>query len=265
MRTVCEPSNSLEGHMLQDLLKQRGISARLDGAGLQSGVGELPAIGLIRLLVADDDYQAARAVIEEWEKAAVPDPPSIRPRRPMGAVAGAAVGLVLGMGGAFLYFRVPFNVDGIDHNDDRVLDERWKSSPAGAPIATEFDRNFDGAVDFVWDHDRHGRVVSGRSDDDFNGTFETRFKLRHGQVYLSEVDTDGDSTPDLKSRARFGVLATVEYRTSSSDKPVRVETYRLGRLVSAEVDTDRDGTLDRRDTYDGFGEVSASEQIASSM
>ena len=264
MRTVCEPSNSLEGHMLQDLLKQRGISARLEGAGLQSGVGELPAIGLVRLLVADDDFDEARAVIEEWDKTTVSDPPSIRPRQPMGAVAGAVLGLAIGIGGAFLYFRVPINVDGIDYNDDRVLDERWKSSAAGTPIATEIDRNFDGAVDFVWNHDRHGLAVSGESDDDFNGTFETRFKVRHGQVYLSEVDTDGDTTPNLKSRAKFGVLTTVEYRTNSSDKPVRVETYRLGRLVGAEVDTNRDGTLDRRYTYDAFGEISAREQIATS-
>lgn len=251
--------------MLQDLLKQRGISARLEGAGLQSGIGELPAIGLVRLLVADDDFHAARAIIEEWDKTTVSDPPSIRPRQPIGAVAGAAVGLVLGIGGAFLYFRVPTHVAGIDHNDDRVLDERWKSSPAGTPIVMEIDRNFDGAVDFVWNYDVHGQAVSGESDDDFNGTFETQFKVRHGQVYLSEVDTDGDTTPDLKSSSRFGVLTTVEYRTKSSDKPVRIETFRLGKLVSADVDTNRDGTLDRRYLYDGFGEITASEEIASSM
>lgn len=250
--------------MLQDLLKQRGISARLDGAGLQSGVGELLAIGLVRLLVADEDFHAARAVIEEWEKTTVSDSPSIRPRQPMGPLAGAALGLVLGIASAFLYFRVPVNIDGVDYNDDHVLDERWKSSPAGTPIATEIDRNFDGAVDFVWNFDRYGLAVSGESDDDFNGTFETRFKLRHGQVYLSEVDTDGDATPDLKSLARFGVLTTEEYRTNGSENPVRIATFRLGKLVSADVDTNRDGTLDRRYTYDDFGEVSASEELVSS-
>jgi hypothetical protein len=145
-----------------------------------------------------------------------------------------------------------------------VLDERWKSSPAGTPIATEIDRNFDGAVDFVWNFDHYGLAVSGESDDDFNGTFETRFKLRHGQVYLSEVDTDGDATPDLKSLARFGVLTTEEYRTNGSENPVRIATFRLGKLVSADVDTNRDGTLDRRYTYDDFGEVSASEELVSS-
>ena len=66
MKTVFEPSNSLEGYMLQDLLKQRGIDSRLDGAHLQGGVGELPASGLVRLVVAEEDFRAARAVIDDY-------------------------------------------------------------------------------------------------------------------------------------------------------------------------------------------------------
>jgi hypothetical protein len=74
MKTVFEPSNSLEGYMLQDLLKQRGIDSRLDGAHLQGGVGELPASGLVRLVVSEEDFTAARAVIDDWESAHVTDP-----------------------------------------------------------------------------------------------------------------------------------------------------------------------------------------------
>lgn len=264
MRTVYEPSNSLEGHMLQDLLRQRGISARLDGAGLQSGVGELPTIGLVRLVVEDDDFSAARAVIDEWENTSVPDPISAPPKQPVGALVGVVIGLVLGIGGAFVYFRAPVNANGIDHNGDGVLDERWKSSRSGTPVKTEIDRNFDGAVDFVWHFNRDGQAESGESDDDFNGTLETQLKLRDGQVYSAQVDTDGDSTPDLKSLSRFGVVATVEHTPNNPDSPVRVETYRLGKLVSADVDTDQDGMLDRRYTFDDFGEIADTREIAAS-
>ena len=263
MRTVFEPSNALEGHMLQDLLRQRGISARLDGAGLHSAVGELPAIGLVRLVVDENDFDAARAVIDEWEKTSVPASISMPPQQSLGAIFGAVLGLMIGIGAALVYFRAPINVDGIDHNEDGVLDERWKSSRSGMPIRTEIDRNLDGAVDFVWNFDRDGHAESGESDDDFNGTFETQFKLRNGQVYFAQVDTDGDSTPDLKSLARFGVVTTVELSANSPNSPVRVETYHLGKLVSAEVDTDRDGTLDRRYTYDAFGEVAETQAIGS--
>lgn len=264
MRTVCEPSNALEGHMLQDLLQQRGITARLDGAGLQGAAGELPVTGLVRLLVEDDDFAAARAVIDEWEKTAVVDP--IRPpsRRQAGAFSGALVGLVLGIGAAYIYFRVPFNVDGLDYDGDRILDERWKYSPDGTLIRTEIDRNLDGDVDLVWNFDRHRQVVSGESDDDFDGTFESRSRFRNGQAYLAEVDTDGDSIPDLQSFFKHGVLVSAEYLSRDSRKPVRVEAFRLGKLVSAEVDTDRNDTLDRRYVYDDAGEIASVEEIGGS-
>jgi Putative prokaryotic signal transducing protein len=261
MRTVCEPANSLEGHMLQDLLRQRGISARLEGAGLQSGVGELPAIGLVRLVVDDADFVAARAVIDEWEKASVPDRISAPSRQRVGGLVGGVVGFVVGVGVAMLYFRAPKDAGGIDHNNDGVVDERWQSSPSGTPIRTEIDRNFDGAIDFVWSFDRHGHADSGESDDDFDGTFETRFRVRRGQVYLSQVDTDGDSVPDLKSLATSGVLTSVELLDQRSGRPVRIEAFRLGRLVQADVDSDRDGTMDRRYVYDSFGEVTATHNI----
>jgi hypothetical protein len=258
---VCEPSNALEGHMLQDLLQQRGITARLEGAGLQGAAGELPVTGLVRLVVKDDDFAEARAVIDEWEKIAVADP--IRPplRRPAGAFSGALVGLVLGISAAYIYFRVPVNFDGIDYDRDRILDERWKYSPGGTPIRTEIDRNLDGDVDLIWTFDRHSQVVSGESDDDFNGTFESRSKLRNGQAHFAEVDTDGDSIPDLKSFFKHGVLISVEYISKDSGKPVRLESFHLGKLVSAEVDTDRDDTLDRRYLYDDVGDIATVEEI----
>jgi hypothetical protein len=264
MKTVFEPSNALEGHMLQDLLKQQGISARLDGAGLQSGVGELPAIGLVRLVVDDEDYVAARRVIDDWETSAVADPIPTAPRQPLGALVGALVGLVIGMGGAFIYFRAPLDGEGIDHNVDGALDERWKLSPSGTLVATEIDRNYDGAVDLVWRFDHRGVVTSGESDEDFNGTFESQLKLRRGQVYLTETDTNGDSIADVTSRFAYGVLTSVEHSAEDPAKPVRVETFRLGKLVSAEVDSNRDGTLDRRYRYDEFGEIVSVDEINAS-
>ena len=248
---------------MQDLLKQRGISARLDGAGLQSGVGELPAVGLVRLVVDENDFDAARAVIDEWEKTSVPDAVSKPPKQSPGAIVGAVIGLVIGIGGALVYFRAPVNVGGIDHNGDGVLDERWKTSRSGMLVRTEIDRNFDGAVDFFWSFDHDGRAELGESDDDFNGTFETQFKLRDGQVYRTQVDTDGDSAPDLSSTGKFGVVTTVKYTANKSSNPVRVETYHLGKLVSAEVDADRDGRLDRLYTYGAFGEIAETRAIGS--
>ena len=261
MKTVCEPSNALEGQMLLDLLQQRGIHARLDGAGLQGAVGELPAFGLVRLRVEEEDFVAARTVIDEWEKTTVPDPIRIPPKRLPGALVGAMVGLILGFGAAYIYFRVPTNADGIDYNGDGVLDERWIYSPSGMAISTELDRNLDKMVDLRWHFDRYGHTDTGESDDDFDGTFESAMRYRNGLVYVTAVDTNGDSFSDMRFLFQHGVPTQGEYINKDSDKPLRIDSYRFGKLVSADVDTDRDGTLDRRYLYDGLGNIASEEDI----
>jgi hypothetical protein len=75
MRTLYEAANGVEAHLLRDLLAQEGVAVRIHGEFLQGGVGELPAAGLVRLMVDDADYAAGRAFIERWEAAPVPDFP----------------------------------------------------------------------------------------------------------------------------------------------------------------------------------------------
>ena len=73
MRSVYEPSNAIQAHVLQDVLRQHGIASHVQGEHLQGAVGELPAGSLVRLLVAEGDYAAARRAVEEWERAAPMD------------------------------------------------------------------------------------------------------------------------------------------------------------------------------------------------
>lgn len=261
MKTVCEPANSLEGHMLQDILRQRGIESRLDGAGLQGAVGELPAIGLVRLLVAEEDYSAARAVMDEWEKTQIADPIRDTPRTRPGAFLGGLIGVVLGVAGAYLYFRVPMNTQGIDYNGDGILDERWNNSPSGVAISSEIDRNLDRILDIRWRFDSDGFLESGESDDDFDGTFESRTRYRNGQPYLTTTETGENSSVNLRYLYRNGIVTRIEYIDKDSGEPLRIEDYMPGKLVSADVDTDRDGRLDRRYLYDDLNNISSTEEI----
>lgn len=48
-------------------LQQAGIDARIEGEYLQGGVGDLAAIGNVRVLVNDRDFDQAREVIADWE------------------------------------------------------------------------------------------------------------------------------------------------------------------------------------------------------
>jgi len=67
MLSVFETSTGLDAHMILNLLQQYGISGRIEGEYLQGGVGELQAMGFVRVLVSEDDYANARKIIDEWE------------------------------------------------------------------------------------------------------------------------------------------------------------------------------------------------------
>jgi hypothetical protein len=73
MRSVFEASSGLDAHMILNLLEQRGISGRIEGEYLQGGVGELQAMGFVRVLVAEEDYAEAKQIIGEWESIQPPD------------------------------------------------------------------------------------------------------------------------------------------------------------------------------------------------
>lgn len=262
MKTLYEASNALEAHMLHDLLQQEGIPSRVDGTFLQGAVGELPASGLVRLVVEDTDYEQARAVIRRWEATEVssPTPPPAPP--PAKGFSGILAGVLIGVVGTFLFFRAPVNNDGIDYNYDGVLDQVWRYSPSGTFLGTKVDRNLDGKIDYVEVADKGGHVVSAEADDDFDGTFETRYRLRAGNYESAEVDTDGDTIADLKTTYRHGVLASMAYINPYTGLPVRIEHYRLGLPTTADVDVDKDGKLDTRYTYSPTVEVTGKQAIS---
>jgi hypothetical protein len=261
MKTVFEPSNALEGHMLQDLLKQRGISAHVEGAQLQGGVGELPVSGFVRVVVEDDDYSAARAVIDDWESANVGEPIPVPPDRTTRGFLAALVGLAIGIAVTYVFLRAPVNREQFDQNEDGRFDEFLSYSPLHVLLKVESDRNYDGKIDLIQQIDRKSRTDNVVADEDFNGSLESRWYYRANQPVLGEIDTDGDSTIDIRTQFRDGVAMSSEYLVRGSRRPARVEYYDLGGLTSAEVDTDRDGRLDTRYKYSDLMEVIGTETI----
>lgn len=265
MKTVYEAANGVEAHMIVDLLRQEGIAAHILGAHLQGAVGELPATGLVRVVVDEADHARARSIVEQWD---AEQPATVTaPARPVNDSVSRGLwmlllGLAVGLGGAYAYFRAPVSVDGVDHNGDGVLDEKWTYSPVGATTLYEDDRNLDGKVDYVARYDRRGQVEHAEADDDFDGVFETRATFLRGKVDVSEVDTDADGVADLVWRHRHGVVQTAEYLNVANGKPLRVEYFRLGKVQRAEVDTDRDGELDAFRIHDTAGETLSSGPLS---
>lgn len=65
MKLLYEPNDAIEGQLLVNGLQQAGVVAYLHGAGLSGVIGEVPAFGLVRIMVHEQDYQQAREILEE--------------------------------------------------------------------------------------------------------------------------------------------------------------------------------------------------------
>ncbi|XVJ69325.1 MAG: DUF2007 domain-containing protein [Rhizobacter sp.] len=261
MQNIYEAANAVEAHMLRDLLKQEGIAAHIHGEYLQGGMGELPAAGLVRLVVDEADVDRARALLTSWEQTQPAESAAITPKTSarQGRVRAGLVGLAMGMALTTVYFKAPARVDGFDHNHDGVLDEKWTDSLSRQPLKYEVDRNLDGKVDYISWFDKRGLVTASEADDDFNGSFESRSTYKYNQLASTETDSDGDGFPEFRQRYEHGVLTHIDIIQPNTGLPLRVERYRLGRLQSVDIDSNNDGVLDQRLYYSPTGQVSRSE------
>jgi antitoxin component YwqK of YwqJK toxin-antitoxin module len=263
MKTLYEASNAAEAHMLVDLLQQQGIKSQVLGEHLQGAVGGLPAMGLVRVVVDDDqNFLAAREVIAQWEATEVQQPTARQDTKPRySGLRNFLLGLTVGVLGMLIVFKTPVTVEGIDYDRDGVLDEKWTYSLGGRLLKLEADRNLDLKIDHIVTYGLRGNPESAESDDDFDGKFESRSVFRGGNLLSFSTDTDGDTFPDMRSLYKHGVLESVEFIKSTSGYPIRVEWYKLGKLQYADIDTNDDGKLDTRQSYSPLGEIASRQPI----
>jgi hypothetical protein len=73
MQRIYEPQDLMEGELLLAMLASEGIEAYLTGRHLAGAVGELPACGLLGVMVEDDQAHSAQQLIAAYN-AALPLP-----------------------------------------------------------------------------------------------------------------------------------------------------------------------------------------------
>jgi hypothetical protein len=73
MQRIYEPQDLMEGELLLCMLASEGIEAFLTGRHLAGAVGELPACGLLGLMVEDAQAHSAQQLIAAYN-AALPLP-----------------------------------------------------------------------------------------------------------------------------------------------------------------------------------------------
>jgi len=70
MQRIYEPQDLLEAELLLGMLASEGVEAHLAGRHLLGAVGELPALGLLGLLVEDEEAERARRLIAAYNASA---------------------------------------------------------------------------------------------------------------------------------------------------------------------------------------------------
>ena len=68
MKTVFRTDSNIEGHLALHQLQNAGIKAELHGDMLQGAVGEIAAIGNVRVMVDDTDVDVAKEILADWEQ-----------------------------------------------------------------------------------------------------------------------------------------------------------------------------------------------------
>jgi hypothetical protein len=261
MKKLYDAANALQAKILADYLKQQGIETQIHGADLQGASGELPAAGLVRIMVSERDFEPASAALVQWESTTIEPTPGPTNIKKSSTYLGFATGLLVGAAITLFALKTPTGIDGTDFNRDGVLDERWILSPTGRTLRYELDRNLDGKVDYTMEFDSRALAESGKSDDDFNGVFETTFTVNNANITNTKVDTDGDEFADLSTQYQNGVVTSIEYLNPKNGLVLRVEHFKLGKIVFAEIDTDRDGTLDTRQNFSPLAEIVSTQAI----
>ncbi|WED29422.1 DUF2007 domain-containing protein [Vibrio sp. DW001] len=241
--------------MITSLLQQSNIKAQIHGEHLQGGIGELQPIGIVRVMVNEEDAAMAKEIIIEWDRKQ-PDTDVAVPlamKRSSG-LGKLLLGFLIGVISVGVYYNTPVNYDGIDYNNDGSFDEKWTYRNYRM-VKTEIDRNFDGKIDYTTDFTRKGTPKKSLADDDFNGSFETKYSYNKGSVFQQKVDSDGDGFNEYIIEYNYGVIATARFLNPNNENVIKIQNFELDKLVSAEYDSNKDGVIDTVIKYDEYGEI----------
>ena len=160
------------------------------------------------------------------------------------------IGMFVGMVLSFFYYQSPITENGIDYDGDGVPDEWWVYKN-GHFAEGRIDRNLDKEIDNYYYYDHKGLLKNSKSDDNFDGVFESESKYKNNLPVWTKMDTTGDGYKNQHIIFKNGVLNRVVF--SNADKKItKISYYHKLRLSHSESDTDGDGKTDLRIEYDEF-------------
>ena len=122
----------------------------------------------------------------------------------------------------------------IDLNKDGIEDVKYEYDKTG--YYELIDRNFDGKVDESLRYSLDDYLLSGSSDDDFDGVFETKLVVEHSQISSVLVDTNNNQTVDLVFRYKHSLVQSAKkYSIEHGMSVVTRTSYEFGYPVSQKI------------------------------
>lgn len=266
MKCIYEASSGLEAHMILNLLQNNDIEGRIDGEYLQGGAGELQAMNMVRVMVNEANYERAKLILNNWDKTQVEETKIPTPsRNSPGVFTGLLFGLIIGAGITIWAYHTPITIDGIDHNGDGTLDEKWIYHD-NRISRVEIDRNLDGNLDSVSIYNRKGIISRLEIDENFDGVLETTlFYDKRGNPTKLESDTNHDGHIDYYSFYKDGIFYESHILDPDTNKPKKVQNYSMGKLTSAKFDPDGNGIYEITREYDYYEEIKQNPNISPSL
>ncbi|WP_075187795.1 DUF2007 domain-containing protein [Teredinibacter haidensis] len=254
MKLVYEASNSIEAHMILNLLEQAGLSGRIDGELLQGGVGELQAIGLVRVMIVDEDYTAACTIIENWDNTQVMGDEESPPTKKSYSFFTWLIGFILGLATFSIYNNSSVRTNGIDYDGDGSIDEKW-TYVNDVISKVELDRNLDGKVDGIVKYNKAGIIDRSIFDHNFDGYFESEERFKYGNVSQANADSTGDGFKDHQMKFKSGVLTKIEFLSPVTKRVVKAQHFDHIKMTRSEIDNNGDGVLETIHLYDEREEI----------
>ena len=292
MLIIYRAANIADAYLIRQLLEAEGVPAFIQGEYLQGAVGELPANSEILVRVADENAEAARMIVDEWESAepvefdadgsevggpgsddpqpdgpgslntettSVSSSPARRSVSMLWVIGALFFGGAFGAAATWIVLHAPQPPSEIDLDGDGRPDE-FVYYFGQRLERIEIDRNRDGEIDQTQYYDAGASTSRSESDDDFDGRMDGRARYSGGQVIDNEIDIDGDGRAEYRAEYRFGLMLREEFMGTDGLLFKRVE-YKNGWPQTAQVDSDGDGRLDTARRYDRNDEIVASEPL----
>lgn len=251
MKIVHIAPTQLEAYVLQELLRQNNVTCEIVGEHLQ-GIDKIQSDGFTEVAVLESQFEEATKLVQEFVAQENQTTKSPLPKK-HNSIIPLLIGVFIGGFATLAYIYLPMQIQKFDRNSDGKTD--FKRTFIKRQIShTELDRNYDGKMDFEFIYDSSGLLSTGKADDNFNGTFETRIDFKNENYNTIKIDSDENGKTDTIENYENDILNKITFLNETTGKPVKVIHYSPFRLISSEMDTNNDGVLDTTTKYDGIEE-----------